>query len=182
MNNWLAAVLIGLFLLAFLRFDYALILLPYRVQPGDTLWGILSQEVVKNTKLTALIIKHLQVSHPLIDWNHLESNSLDGSGGYTVSIWFNKLTLEAANGGQIVSSVPLLPPAALNNHFLMVLVHNIVSIAIACYAFITLKANRFLVDRRFFKELIIDPALLGFLVVIPAGLALMVVILVLSLS
>ena len=138
--------------LLFFRYDFTYNLLPYKVTTNDTFWNILESNVYHNAPITGLSLKYLQESYPKVDFHKVMKN-VEGKGGYTISIFFNQLAIiEPKENKPIIKNALLLPPFALVNHAIMVIVHNMIVFAIAFFFYAALKDNEFRLNKAFFKN------------------------------
>ncbi len=119
-------------LVFFLRFDFAYSLKAYRVQPGDTLWGILTTQVFHHPVITAASVEYMksQTLYPRGSKSyhlyHIEANrEANIQDGDILFVSDGKLTIINAGGIVVLSGVPLLPPAWANNHAIQVVFYDV---------------------------------------------------------
>lgn len=147
----------------FFKFDFTYNLMPYRIRSNDTVWNILDSKVFHNSAITGLSIEYLKGTNPTTNFDYIQAHKPTGNG-YTLSVFLGKISIQAPNNQYIVKNVALLPESALWNHFLQVLVHDIVILAFVGYIYAVFQENIFR----------ITPDLIAYLVVIPVLLAILV--------
>lgn len=153
----LALVVISLI---FFRYDFVFSLYSYAVAPYDTFWSILNTKVFHDNAVTGLSLQYLETTNPKFNFDKILKNQ-NGEGGYTISIFLNKLRVVAPDKSILLDSSQLFPSSYLVSHALQVLVHNIIIFSLVFFLYTSIRANNFRLNLEYFKSTFSIPIIIG---------------------
>lgn len=159
------------FLLALFRYDFMFFMPKTTIVAGNSMWRILNNKVFNNNGLTSLSLRYLQESNPDFNFGQIMANE-DNTGGYIISVFFNKMKVIGPNGQTILENAALFPSQYLLSHTLQIISYNLVIFAGLFFLYTSLKESNFKISKLVIIDVILLPIFfaLALLLVLFAGL------------